>query len=204
MNQLRCKDLAPGDILLKISDGSIVSRAISFGQNLMGQLNPAVVHAGVMFDKTYLIEAQGGGITAHDLRVQNKPFAYLAFRPRKRNLADGAGTCAKLMFDIQHQHKTLNYDLPGAVASLFGATGKAKDARSMDQLLDDILTGKGHPFFCSQFVIYVYQFVAEQNGMPGSHLFPQSDAKVSPSVLASALNGNGEFREVGYLMANER
>jgi hypothetical protein len=204
MRQLRCPDLAPGDILLKISDGSLVSRAISFGQNLVGQLNPAVVHAGVLFDKTFMIEAQGGGIRANDLRVQNKPYGYLAYRPLAQNLAAGAATCAKMMFDIQHRHGNLGYNLGGAVGSLFGGSGSAATATGMDRLLDRILEGKNHPFFCSQLVIYVYQFVGEQNGIPASSLFSQSDAKVSPSVLASSLVGHSAFQEVGYLLPGER
>jgi len=71
-------------------------------------------------------------------------------------------------------------------------------------LLDRILAGKGHPFFCSQFVVYVYQFVAEQNGMRGAQWFNLNDAKVSPSVLASKLQGSPFFTEVGYMMPNAR
>ena len=204
MQQLTTKTLRPGDVLLKVSDGSIISKAISLGQSLRGQVNPRVVHAGVMFDNNYVIEAQGGGISANDLRVQNLKYGYIVYRPKRLNLGDGAGTCAKLMFDIQSRNKNLSYDLRGAVLSLVGKPGKAKTATSMDGLLDRILEGKGQPFFCSQFVVYVYQFVAEQNGMPGMSLFNLNDAKASPSLLASKLQASVHFAEAGYLIANER
>lgn len=204
MKQLRTRDLRPGDVLLKISDGSLVSRAISLGQNLRGQLNPRVVHAGVLFDNNYIIEAQGSGISANDLRVQNLQYGYLAYRPGQQKLGEGAGTCAKLMFDIQGRNKNLKYDLFGALGSLIGGQGQAKTAAAMDDLLDRILAGKGQPFFCSQFVVYVYQFVAEQCGIAATTIFGFSDAKVSPSLLASKLQGHRFFTEAGYLMPKER
>jgi hypothetical protein len=204
MQQLRTRDLKPGDLMLKASDGSVLSKAISLGQNLVGQLNPQIVHAGVMFDTTYIIEAQGSGVSANDLRVQNKKYGYLVYRPVRPNFGQGAGTCAKIMFDIQTRNKNLQYNLLGAIGSLFGGPGKATSPADMDSLLDRILAGKGHPFFCSQFVVYVYQFVAEQNGVPGSQLFNLHDAKVSPSVLASKLKGSPFFTEAGYVMPNER
>jgi hypothetical protein len=48
VNQLRCKDLRPGDLLLKFNAGSKTNKMIAFGQSAAGQLNAAVVHAGVM------------------------------------------------------------------------------------------------------------------------------------------------------------
>ena len=204
MQQLRTRDLQPGDLMLKASDGSVLSKAISLGQNMVGQLNAQVVHAGVMFDKTYIIEAQGSGVSANDLRVQDKKYGYLVYRPVRPNFGQGAGTCAKIMFDIQMRNKNLQYNLLGAIGSLFGRAGNAKTAADMDSLLDRILAGKGHPFFCSQFVVYVYQFVAEQNDVPAAQVFNLNDAKVSPSVLASKLQGSAFFKEAGYMMPNER
>jgi len=204
MKQLSTRDLNPGDVMLKASDGSVLSKAISAGQNLRGQLNPQIVHAGLMFDSTYIIEAQGSGVSANDLRVQNKKYGYLVYRPVRSNFGQGAGTCAKVMFDIQSRNKNLQYNLLGAIGSLFGRPGDAMTAVGMDNLLDRILAGKGHAFFCSQFVVYVYQFVAEQNGVSAAQLFSLNDAKVSPSVLASKLQGSASFTEVGYMMPNER
>jgi len=69
---------------------------------------------------------------------------------------------------------------------------------------DRILAGRSHRFFCSQLVAFVYQFVAEQNGVSGKNLFNLSDAKVSPATLAALLARHPFFDEVGYLMPNER
>jgi hypothetical protein len=74
----------------------------------------------------------------------------------------------------------------------------------MDRRLDQILAGKSHAFFCSQLVVMVYQFAAEQNGIAGASLFPFADPKVSPSTLAQHLHGSANFNEIGYMMPNER
>jgi hypothetical protein len=203
-SQLRCRDLRPGDILLKVSDGSILSRAIQLGQSLVGGRNPGVVHAGLMFDSTFIIEAQREGITANDLRVQDRSYGYYVFRCSKIDMARGAGTCAKMMFDIHQRGAQLGYSLAGAVGSLLGGRGKAATPKEMDELLDRILEGRSHRFFCSQFVVYVYQFVAEQCGVSATSLFQVSDAKVHPSGLAAKLKRHSMFSEVGWLMPNQR
>jgi hypothetical protein len=202
--QLRCRDLAAGDILLKVNDGSLVAGAIQLGQALRGGDNPSIVHAGVLFDSTFIIEAQGHGISANDLRVQNRDYGYHVFRCLHPNMAAGAGTCAKMMFDIHHSGNALGYSITGAIGSLFGRRGRAATPTQMDQLLDRVLAGRQHRFFCSQFVVYVYQFVAEQNGIPAGRIFNVADAKVPPSLLAADLANHSSFAEVGYLMAGAR
>lgn len=205
MNQLRCADLRAGDLMLKFNAGSVINQAIALGQRAAAQLNPQVVHAGVMFDNIFIVEASGGGIHASDMRVQNASYGYLVYRPRSMAIANGAGTCAKMMFDIQVRHGNLKYSVPGAVKSLFPGGGAGpRGPGDMDQLLDRILEGRTHRFFCSQFVVYVYQFVAEQNGISGASLFALPDSKVSPSTLASLLQANPHFAEAGYMMPNER
>ncbi len=202
--QLRCRDLKAGDLLLKVADGSIIGKAIQFGQAATGGPNAGVVHAGVMFDSTFIIEAQGTGIDAHDLRVQNNHYGYYVYRCRNSSMGAGAGTCAKMMFDIHKRGGNLKYSVPGAIGSLFGGAGKPATPGDMDSLLTRILEGKGHRFFCSQFVVYVYQFVAAQSGVAAASLFNMRDGKVSPSTLAATLQGHPLFEEVGYLMPGER
>ena len=48
------------------------------------------------------------------------------------------------------------------------------------------------------------ELAAYQSGLPARSLFNASDAKVSPSVLASLLQGNRNFQDAGYMMPNER
>jgi len=203
MKQLKCIDLKGGDVMLKISDGSIFSKVISASERLRGQLNPSVVHAGVMFDGVYIIEALENGISGSDLRVQDRTFGYMVYRPTVDSLARGAATCAKMMFDINTTNGTVKYNFP-LTAIGPGGMGKAMTASAMSRMFDGLLEGRGHRLYCSQFVVWVYQFVARQNGISGAELFSASDAKVSPSNLASLLQGNPWFRELGYVMPNQR
>ena len=66
IQQLSCRDLAPGDVLLKQTAGAFSSKLITLGQKASQAvmpsqqrgLNPDVVHAGIMFDNHFIIEAQ--------------------------------------------------------------------------------------------------------------------------------------------------
>lgn len=205
ITQLRAADLNPGDVLLKFNDGSTVSRIIKLCQGRAGQLNAQVTHAGLMFDKSYVIEAQRVGLNANDIRVQNARLGYLVFRPTDAQLGRGAATFAKIVLDSHHAHGNMQYTVPGAVGSLSGPRGRPAATRGqLDDRLDRILAGKAHPFFCSQFVVMTYQFAAEQNGIAASSLFPFPDAKVSPSSLAAHLSAGMHFTEIGYLLPGER
>ena len=54
-------------------------------------------------------------------------------------------------------------------------------------------------------MVFVYQFVAEQNGIKASDVFKVKDTAVAPSLLGTMLVDNAKFfDEVGFLMPNER
>ena len=144
------------------------------------------------------------GVTANHLAMKNRDCGYYVYRCTNSALASGAATCAKMFFDIAQTSGKAQYDTLGAGKSIFGRAGSAKSAAEMDALLDALLKGRNHDFFCSQFVVYVYQLAAYQSGLAAKALFNISDAKVSPSVLASLLQGNSYFQEAGYMMPNER
>ena len=204
MQQLFCRDLRPGDLLLKLDSGTFTGKLIVFGQKLAGQANTSMVHAGIMFDNAFVIESQGHGIVANDMRMKNKPNGYLVFRPKLPALGQGAATAAKLLFDIHQRQGSMKYSFTGALGSLFSNSKNPKSADEMEKLLDRVLDGKSSRFFCSQFVVYTYQFAASQSGMSPAAVFPVRDADVSPSELASLLARSGAFGEIGYLMPNER
>jgi hypothetical protein len=204
MKQLFCRDLKPGDILLKMATTSVTHKLIQLGQNLASQPNAFLGHAAVALDTQFCIEAQAAGISANHLAMKNKDCGYIVFRPHNAALGQGAANAAKLLFDIHLRQGNLSYGAAGAVKSLFGQPGTAKSADTMEALLDRVLAGKGQSFFCSQFVVYVYQWAARQSGIPAEAVFNVSDAKASPSVLASKLVGNPYFAEAGYMMPNER
>ena len=204
MKQLLCRDLKPGDVLLRMATDSLTHKIIQFGQRLVGQPNAFLAHAAIALDTQFAIEAQKVGVTANHLAMKNKNCGYYVYRCTNTALGQGAATSAKMFFDIAQTGGKMKYDTLGAGTSVFGQGGKAKSAAEMDALLDALLKGRNHDFFCSQFVVYVYQIAAYQSGIPAKNIFNVSDAKVSPSVLASMLLANPSFQEAGYMMPNER
>ena len=206
IQQLKCKDLKAGDIMLKFGDGSWISKIIKTGEKLLDKKeNSDVVHAGVLFDNNIIIEAQGPGVSANDLRVGNKKYGYIVFRAKKAELASGAAEFAKILFDSHQNNSKQKYNLFGAVGSLFKKKDKLPTAEDLESRVEAIFNNKKHKFFCSQFVVFVYQFVAEQNGIKASDVFKVKDTAVAPSLLGTMLVDNAKFfDEVGFLMPNER
>lgn len=200
--QLTTKSLQAGDLLLKYYDGSVINKMIRFGQK--GQLNPDIVHAGIMFDNNYQIESQGKGVIAQDMRIQNKGYGYIVYRPKNRVLANAAARCAKIFMDCNRNNGTLKYSFTGPMKTRLGVGSSAQSLSKMDKLFDDIFSGTGHKMFCSQFVTFTYQFSAAQIGLAPNQVLQVNDAKASPSKLATKLQNNRFFEEVGYLMPNER
>jgi hypothetical protein len=98
----------------------------------------------------------------------------------------------------------LSYNLLGAFKSLGGSGGSASTPTEMDDLLTDILDGRSRPFFCSQFVVYVFQFVGVQCRLQPSAVFQDAAATIHPSALAGKLDVNPYFNPVGIMVPNER
>lgn len=205
MPQLYARDLRPGDILLEWNGGSAVQQVIAFGQRVMNRGTDQLIHAAIMFDNRFLIDSTSDGITARDIYMKDKIYSFSVFRANNISLANGAATCAKIFMDINANTKRgISYDYTGAVASIFKAPGTAPSPSALDSAFDSLIKGKDHPFFCSQFVIFVFQFVAEQNGLAAKKLFPFAEGSVPPSMLGSTLKTHPMFREAGYLLANQR
>jgi hypothetical protein len=200
---LLCKDLKPGDILLKLSDRSFFNKLVVAAQSAATEPNAFIAHAAVALDTQFCIEAQSTGISANHLAMKNKEYAYFVYRPVDPAIGRGAANAAKLLFDIHQCKRSLRYSAGGAIESLFGSRGNVKTAENMDAILEQILAGKGHPFFCSQFVVYVYQWVGQQNRPPQT-FFAINDAKVPPCLLATKLSTHVKFTRVGCMVPNER
>jgi hypothetical protein len=205
MDQLFPRDLRPGDLMLQVNSGTVASRLIEWAQRQANQLDSEVVHGAVMFDSNFMVEALGHGIQASDLRVQNAAYGYLVYRPRREELAKRAAKCAKAMFEINQSRKNLSYPWPHKMAGALSANGgAASGADEMTRLFNRIRDGAKQPFFCSQFVVFVYQFAGQQMGCNPNAIFAASAARVSPSTLAALLQANSYFEEAGYVMAGER
>lgn len=196
---LNIAQLSKGDLLLKYADGSLISGVISLGQKIVGQANTNIVHAGILCDQVHIVEAQGAGVVINNLLTGNNKYGYKVYRAVNPILGDAAGTCAKIFADIHKTSRNLKYTMSGAAGSLHSIPSSAKTPATMDELMDQILSGKNSPFFCSQFVVYMYQFVAAQNGIAPATLFSLNDAKASPAHLASLLQLSRQFTHIGDL-----
>jgi hypothetical protein len=203
--QLFGRDLRSGDILLEWNGGTAVHQAIRFGQKLMKRGTEELIHAAICFDNRYLIDSTSNGISARDIYLQDKGYSFSVYRPNSPALAAGAATCARLFMDINDSTKRgLTYSYTGAVASIFKGSGAAPTRDQMDVAFENLMKGKDHPFFCSQFVVFVFQFVAEQNNLAAGKIFPFGEGCVPPSLLGANLKTHAMFREAGYMLANER
>lgn len=204
MPQLFGRDLRAGDILLEWYAGTAVQDAIRFGEKVMHRGNDKLIHAGILFDNRYLIESKIHGIAGSDMYQQNKSCSYTVYRPVSLSLATGAATCAKVFLDIHARTGGMPYNVTGAVSSIFKKPGSAPSRVQMDVAFSQLIKGKTHPYFCSQFVVFVFQFVAEQNNIPAAKILNYDDGCVPPSLLGSILKTHPMFQEAGYLLANER
>lgn len=205
MPQLFARDLRSGDILLEWNANSAVQQAIRFGQKLMHRGTEELIHAAIMFDNRYMIDATSNGITARDIYMDDKKYSFSVYRPMNPALASGAATCARIFADINNTTKRgITFAYVNALTSIFKSAGTAPTPSAMDAVFESLLRGKDHPFFCSHFVVFVYQFVAEQNQISAGKLFPFGEGRVPPSLLDATLKTHPMFRPVGYMLANER
>lgn len=118
--QLFCKDLTAGDIMLKVINPSkFFNRGVRFVQKLTGYLNYDIGHAGIMRDSIVIIEAQSKGLEERSLLQKNVDVGYIVYCATNPNLAEGAATAAKLLYDIHMQHRSISYNNRGLFPSVF-------------------------------------------------------------------------------------
>jgi hypothetical protein len=198
--QLHHHGLMSGDLLLEAYDSTFTALKISIGQRIAGQANTKVVHAGVMFDPTDIIEAVGAGIAKNNLAGVHSRCGYLVFRCRNQEIATSASILAEIMFDAHQNQGTGPYSVIGAMKTAYGRQRSSPDLQKMEKMLDGLLSGDPQPVFCSMFVVTCFQLAAEANGISAAEIFPWAAEKMSPGELAKDLERNYLFEEVGYIL----
>lgn len=192
--QIYRRSLHAGDIALECHAGSATHWIITAGQALSGA-ERWIVHAGLIArDRRSIIEA----VKPHLRRVQLDSHAdYLVYRSRNGALALGAAECAEMLIGANNQ---VPYYTKGTITSLVGRAGPKSDT-DFDSIIDKLFSGGDHALFCSQLVVFVYQFVARQNGIPAEHVFNFADTRANPAFLAKSLAARpGQFEFVGHLV----
>ena len=204
MPLISCSELHGGDILLKIADGTLFNQFIQSNQS-SNELGPyKIAHAAISSSPYECIEAQSSGITCNDLRVQDKAYSYVVYRAKDSALGKKAAELAKELCDIHQKDKNLTYNTLGAWNSRNGGPSEPKTKDELNKLFQSLEAGQQLPFFCSQFVTFVYQCAAVQLGKAPGDVLPMNDAKVPPATLAKFLVGSGSFVQVGGLKAGQR
>lgn len=203
--QLFIQDIRPGDIMLKVVHyHQTYSRRIERAQRWLGFENHCVTHVGVMKDQVNIIESESSGLEQHSLLEKRAKIAYLVYRPTNSMMAEAGAAAATLFYEAHMAQNTVRYNYWDLFPSVLFWPGKPKSAKEMQDVYDNIMHGKNHSMFCSQFVAFVYQWVGTQMGIPAEQIFNADDKRIPPARLATFLQSNPHFKEVGYMIGNER
>lgn len=197
--------LEPGDVLLKYGDGSFVSKAIAFFTR------SDFSHAALVADTRHeVVEAIGEGISRKDLLTDNFHYEYEVFRCRHVALAEGAANAADLIVEVNdsRDRRAAKYNFGGLAKYGFrAATGVSTAVRtdaSFEQCLGEMLNGGGKKFYCSQFVVYCYHWVARQLNLNPADVLNTGDRVTSPEKLYQTLRANRHFGHIGRMVREVR
>jgi len=208
-----------GDIMIKYSDGSILSKLIRFGQ-FFGRGSSKFVHAGIASSGVTIIEMDGNGLTENNLIIDNSQYKYDVFRCNYPTVASGATETAKMMLEgVREFQKSgpearsgmrIQYTVLGAARSI---SKKAKwDGRDViNTTLDNLLqVDGGSAFFCSGHVVLCYQSSMGQHQIQqtlpvedAQKLFSLKDTCYQPSFLHKSLSNSSHFRKIGTVKGNQ-
>ena len=203
-----------GDIMIKHSDGGIISKVIRFGQ-FFGRGSSKYVHAGIASSGVTIIEMDGEGLQEHNLIIQNSMYKYDVFRCNYPDIAAGAAETAKMMlegfreFQSTRSGMRIKYSLLGAARSISKrAKWDGKDV--INVTLDNLMQADGSAFFCSGHVVLCYQSSMGQhqiqNTLPVQHasqLFSLTDTRYQPAYLHKALSKSAHFTKIGTVKGNQ-
>lgn len=201
-------DVQPGDIMLKLSDGSILNTLISTGQRITDSRAFAnIVHAGILAYQPFIAESQGIGLVLNDLQTTNRSYTYIVFRP-EMNLRAAMEQCATVMAHaaMQEENGRVKYSVFGAIKSLVTNTGLS--TTDIENTMRRLFGGEDVSFFCSQFVVFCVALAAAQMKAYGQQPAVSDNflrqANKSPSQLAVDLLSEAAFAPLGWLPSNVR
>ena len=185
--QLYCRDLKPGDIMLKlnISDRSFlqdiasndhyaifedfVRNAIFLAQKLTGRKNAEIMHGGIMINSSQIVESSGVGIGKYELAgSEDLGTYYVVYRLLNPSVGAGfsmseaAGSASEFLFSMHKDDNLVPYNFRGLPWAVLLPNGTAKSDPQIMGIIDKIINGTKQEMFCSQFVVYAYQLAAVQ------------------------------------------
>jgi hypothetical protein len=204
---------APGDMLVKINTGGIISKIISKASSSQ------FVHGGLAVGQSRVIEVNGGlspdnlgngrllaniymtSLFAPDLRHES----YVCYRCIDTDLATQVAIEA-YPFARQGYDKRWGYDVGAAIAStpiwqrLFGTTPQATGQFKYIDENESVLAAGNREcreWFCTQWMVWMYLKTAEK--MRKGFSFPLQPKVAFPGALVDALDKSPSFTYIGVI-----
>ncbi len=203
--QVRCDALRPGDVLFKYGTNHPVAVMIKL------LTRSEFSHAAVVAESRHeVIEANGKGINRNDLRTENLHFEYEVYRCKDESLARGAANAADLVVAINEakQGRAARYNykdfLKFPIWKLNASNADFRTDAGFEEGLAEMLNGGGMTFFCSQFVVYCYQWAARQKGLNALDVLHTGDRVTTPVKLHGIVSTSNRFTHVGRMLREMR
>jgi hypothetical protein len=197
-----------GDILLKRSDGSAVSKVIHLGQ-VFNRGDGGLVHAGIACGSNHMYEMQGEGLVQSNFAEDRTQYTYTVYHTANKEWRRAAARVGKNIYNAvgfgtprfkKENDKKLKYSMFQALKSLSISHSGYPSQKVLEHEYDLFLHGKSS-IMCSAFVVFCYQYAACVNSAFSavtSTTFPKSFQDYNPSYLAQALEKTGSgFTAVG-------
>lgn len=203
------KDLRAGDVLVKYNDGTFTNALIANIQKEIPTSAYWFVHAGLVtdgFDTLHALEMSGDGLVCNDLAGHNKDIEYEVFRSKNPKITE---TAAKLIRDLakrgERAKDSVAYNTEG-LAKLIVEFDKMVTKDQFNEHYQDMLEGrKTQKYYCSQFVVFIYQGAKYRSGQPDD-IWGEISLHIGPPRLAKKLKFDlpQRWEHVGYLAAGKR
>lgn len=170
-----------GDVMIKHQvEGDTLGKVIRAGQ-LLSSGPSVMVHAGIAYSPTKIIEMDGQGLQRNLLSSNGEHgYRYDVFRCKSNQLARGAAAVADLMWrgvtgdkgggneplapgmKIQYSAKAAACSVLPSVLGMFGLVTADQSNNVLAMKWVEALSGGGASFFCSEHVVLCYQISGRQ------------------------------------------
>jgi hypothetical protein len=212
------RDLKPGDVMLKQGNWgeSAATAEIGAGQTFLNKSDHRYFgagllgHAAIYVGNGKIVESGSSGVVCSQLDGYNKEieadykkYNWYVIRCNDEAVASEVAKMAKTLVG-KVDYNTVGL-IPAAVVGNNGPMSDAINSMRTDPTKSDqekLKNGKKPKMFCSEFVVFVYNCVLDEMGLP-RHISIQQD-RISPEELYVALRDHSGYTYVGELHKDVR
>lgn len=206
----RAMSIEPGDILVKMNDGSPLNVGISIVEGFTLSGDHAIFsHAGLATSGTTIAEMSKEGLKNHNLAGENSRYTYDVFRCQFRQIANAAVEANNALM----RAGKVNYTVVGAGLSALPSVIASSNEQRLRRAIGNIEKGK-FDLFCSEHVVFCYiaaledsntiTSVSHQSRNLNMHdFFDREPGHYSPSYLYGTLMNHKFFQYVGRSRGNK-